>query len=262
MSYQPFVVGTGLVAWRNLQRTLPAQLDAFANSAKQSRMTEHFKQKAPSLTSAEEVVADRQVLSVALGAYGLQDDLNNRYFIKRVLSEGASEADSLANRMADSRYERLASDFALDGLSQFVGVLPSVASTIVEQFTQQSFALSIGERQPNLRLALNADSELSRVAALDVSDDAKWFTIMGNPPLRTVMETAFGLPSSFGKLDIDRQLDVFRERALETFGVSEVSEFGAEALKSHVIDRFLLKDQLKQGQSLSAQNIALQMLGA
>ena len=81
---------------------------------------------------------------------------------------------------------------------------------------------------------------------------------LGNIP----PETAFGLPSSFGKLDIDRQLDVFRERALETFGVSEVSEFGAEALKSNIIDRFLLKDQLKQGQSLSAQNIALQLLGA
>jgi hypothetical protein len=260
MGFQPFVIGTGLVAWRNLQRTLPSQLDAFSNSAEQKRLIDHFEQKASSLTSADKVVDDRRVLTVALGAYGLQDDLNNRFFVKRILSEGASEPDSLANRMSDSRYEQLATDFALDGLSTFVGLLPNVAADITDRFSQQAFAVSIGENQPNLRLALNAGTELERLASLDVSNDAKWFLVMGNPPLRSVVESALGLPSSFGQLDIDKQLEVFREKALATFGVGEVDELAASDLQSDVIDRFLLMDQLKQGQSFSSQNIALQLL--
>lgn len=262
MAYQPFVIGTGLVAWRNLQRTLPSQLEAFSNSAEQKRLTDHFEIKASTLKSADDVVSDRQVLTVALGAYGLQDDLNNRFFVKRVLAEGATEPESLANRMSDSRYERLAADFALDGLSQFVGVLPSVAQEITQSYTQQAFAVSIGESQPNLRLALNAESEFQRLSALDVSDDAKWFLVMGNPPLRSVFETALGLPGSFGQLDIDKQLDVFREKSLTTFGVKEIDDLASEELGAKVIDRFLLRDQLKQGQSFSSQNIALQLLSS
>lgn len=262
MGFQPFVVGTGLVAWRNLQRTLPNQLDAFANSAEQNRLTSYFEQRAPALTSAEEVVSDRQVLSVALGAYGLQDDLDNRYFIKRILAEGATDTDSLANRMADSRYERLADDFALDGLSRFTGILPSVAEDITEQYTRQAFALSVGESQESLRFSLNAETELDRLADSDMSEDAKWFTVMGNAPLRAVFETALSLPSSFGQLDIDKQLQVFREKSMANFGVDDISDLASEDVRSDLIDRYLLKDQLNQGQSLSSQNIALQLLSA
>lgn len=115
MSFQPIIVGTGLVAWRNLQRSLPQQLETFANTAEQKRLITGFETKAPELTSAEAVVSDRQVLTLALGAYGLQDDLDNRFFVKRILSEGAVEPGALANRLTDSRYKRLAGDFALDG---------------------------------------------------------------------------------------------------------------------------------------------------
>ena len=262
MTFQPIVVGSGLVAWRNLQRTLPGQLEAFAQGAEQMRLVSHFEKSAPTLTSADAVVSDRQVLRVALGAYGLQDDLENRYFINRILAEGTTASDSLANRMADSRYQRLSTDFSLDGLSRLIGILPSTAEDITDQFTQKSFASAVGESQPNLRLALNADAELERIAVMDVSNDAKWYMIMGDAPLRSVIETALNLPSSFSQLDIDKQLEVFREKSQKTFGVDEIDELGSGTRKSDVIDHFLLKSQLNEGQSLSSQNIALQLLGA
>lgn len=260
MSFQPIIVGSGLVAWRNLQRTLPDQLNAFQNNAQQKRLTDGFEQKASALTSAVAVVGDRQVLTLALGAYGLQDDVENRFFISRILSEGATDPDALANRMSDSRYKRLATDFALDGLSQFVGVLPNTAKEISQDYIQQAFSVAVGEIEPNLRLALNAENEFSRIAALDVSDDAKWFLLMGNPPLRSVVETALGLPQSFGQLDIDKQLEVFREKSRRSFGVGEVDGLAGEDTLDRIVDGFLLKKQLSQGQNLSSQNIALQLL--
>ncbi len=260
MSFQPIIVGTGLVAWRNLQRTLPQQVSAFENTAQQKRLTEGFAQKASTLTSAEAVVSDRQVLTLALGAYGLQDDLDNRFFVKRILNEGTTDPDALANRMSDSRYERMATDFALDGLSRFVGILPTTAKAISDSYVQQAFSVAVGETQPNLRLALNAESEFERLAALEVSEDAKWFLLMGNPPLRSVVETALGLPNSFGQLDIDKQLDVFKEKSQTTFGANTIDDLAADDLRAKVVDRFLLREQLNQRQSMSAQNIALQLL--
>lgn len=260
MSFQPIVIGTGLVAWRNLQRTLPQQLETFANTPQQKRLMEGFIAKAPTLKSAEAIVADREVLTLALGAYGLQDDLENRFFVKRILNEGGSDPDALANRMSDSRYKRLATDFALDGLSRLVGILPTTANNVSESYIQQAFSVAVGENEPNLRLALNAEREFERIAELDVSSDAKWFLLMGNPPLRSVVETALSLPRAFGQLDIDKQLEVFKEKSQATFGVKEIDDLAVDETRAKIVDSFLLKEQLKQGQSLSSQNIALQLL--
>lgn len=260
MAFQPLIVGTGLVAWRNLQRSLPQQMEVFGNSSEQKRLVEGFQKKAPNLRSAEDVVSDRQVLTVALGAYGLQDDLENKYFVNRILNEGAAEDDALANRMSDTRYKRMATDFALDGLSQFVGVLPITAKSITDNYLEQAFSVAVGNSEPNLRLALNAENEFARITELDVSDDAKWYFLMGNPPLRSVVQTSLGLPTSFGQLDIDKQLEVFKEKSESTFGTSSIDALAVDDVREKIVDRFLLKEQLNQGQTYSSQNIALQLL--
>ncbi|WP_439143256.1 DUF1217 domain-containing protein [Planktotalea sp.] len=260
MSFQPIVVGTGLVAWRNLQRSLSQQLETFTNTAEQKRLVTRFETKAPELTSAEAVVSDRQVLALALGAYGLQDDLDNRFFVKRILSEGASEPDALANRLTDRRYRRLASDFALDGSSQFTGVLPGTAKQISTDYVRQACSIAVGQQDQSLRLALNAASEFERISDLDVSDNAKWFLLMGNPPLRRVVETALGLPESFGQLDIDRQLDVFQGRSFSSFNAKSFGDLASKEVRDKVVDSFLLREQMSQAQSVSSENIALQLL--
>ena len=50
---------------------------------------------------------------------------------------------------------------------------------------------------------------LAEVLALTV-DNARWFGMMGNPPLRSVFETAMGLPSSIAQIDLDQQLEQFQ----------------------------------------------------
>ena len=90
MSYQPVVAGTGLVAWRFLQRTYNLQFENFQQSAQLQRDTDYFLENISKVKTAEDLVSDRQLLSVALGAFGLQDDLDNKYFLKRVLGDGTS----------------------------------------------------------------------------------------------------------------------------------------------------------------------------
>ena len=48
--------------------------DTFTKSIELKRDTEYFQEKISSITSAEELVSDRRLLTVALGAFGLQDD--------------------------------------------------------------------------------------------------------------------------------------------------------------------------------------------
>ena len=86
--YQPVLISSGLTGWQFLQRTYDQQRIAFDQSVELKRETDHFAEKISQITTAEELVADRQLLTVALGAFGLEDDINNTFFIQNPQSIG------------------------------------------------------------------------------------------------------------------------------------------------------------------------------
>mgnify|MGYP000126734112 CR=1 FL=1 len=90
MSFQPVVPTSGLAGWRFLQATLQRQTEAFENSHEIKSNTAYFSEKIASVTSAEELVADRRLLSIALGAFIIA----NNFSASPVLSERCIENSS------------------------------------------------------------------------------------------------------------------------------------------------------------------------
>ncbi len=260
MSFQPSIIGTGLVGWQFLQSTQERQREVFNASPLLQRDTEYFAENIGSVLTAEDLVSDRRLLRVALGAFGLQDDINNKFFIQKVLEEGATDDTALANRLSDDRYKSMAEAFGFDTV--FPGPLQSTFSDdIIARFQQQEFEVAVGEQDQALRLAMNFQRGLVEISEAGSTDDAKWFRLMGTPPVRTVMETALGLPSSFGQLDIDEQLEVFRDKATARFGVGEIDELIAEEPMNDVVQAYLLRDQINQfSATTSAAQTALTLL--
>lgn len=225
MSYSPIVVGSGLGGWRFLQRTYDVQFETFNSSVQLKRDVDYFEENIAQVESAADLVSDSRLLSIALGAFGLQDDQQNKYFIQKILTDGTADDDALANRLADDRYKKLSDTFGFGP-----GDLPktgysSAMQNVLEKFKVQQFEQSVGEQDETMRIALYAEHELSELAADDASEDTKWFTIMGQAPLRTLFETALGLPSSFGEIDIDKQLEIFKDRANSVLGDDSVAQF-------------------------------------
>ncbi len=262
MSFQPVLIGSGLVGWQFLKTTSDTQKATFENSVSIVRETDYFEQNIQSITTAEELVADRRLLSVALTAFGLQDDLDNRFFIQTILEEGTTAPDALANRLADDRYTALSAAFGFDGIVGPNTQRSGFSAEIVSKYQAQQFEVAIGNQDETLRLALNFERSLPEVAQSSGSDDAQWFRIMGTPPLRTVFETALNLPSSFGQLDIDKQLEVFRDKAQSRFGAKEISDLAETETMQRVIQTFLLQDQVAQFQQANSGQIALNLLQA
>lgn len=260
MAFQPVVPYGGLVGWAFLNRTLESQTAAFDASSELKRDTDYFAARIGAIDTAEQLVKDRRLLGVALGAFGLQDDIDNRYFVRRMLEDGTIKADALANRMADDRYKQLSKAFGFGDFSVPRTKLSYFADEILTQYRGRSFEVAVGEQDENLRLALNAKRELADIAGDSGSDDTKWFRIMGNSPLRQVFETAFGLPASFGQIDLDQQLDVFRDKASRQFGASEVSQFSEPKAVDKLIQRFLVRAQLAESAVVSSGSIALTLL--
>lgn len=262
MSFQPIIPQSGLVGWRFLQRSYDIQIKAFEKSPQLIRDTDYFKARIGSVSTAEELVADRRLLRVALGAFGLQDDINNRFLIRRILEGGVSQQNALANRLGDDRYRDMTRSFGFGDLAVPNTKLSDFAQTITARYRQQQFELSVGTQSEGLRLALNATRELAELAASPEAERTKWFRMMGRPPLREVFQTALGLPKSFGALDLDRQLAVFQDRAQSQLGLNSFNDLSDPAMADRVIQRFLQRSDAVQQNTTSGSAVALTLLSS
>ena len=252
----------GLPGWRLLQSTYSAQREAFDASPQLKRDTDHFREKIGWISSAADLVADRQLLTVTLGAFGLQDDINNRYFIEKMLSEGTTADDALANRFTDSRYREMSEAFGLGPGELNRTSLTGFADEIIDKFLTNSFEVAAGEVDETMRFALYLERSMPDLASDDGSEAQKWFTIMGQPPLRQAFETVLGLPSAFGQIDIDQQLAVFQDRARSVFGSSDPAQFADPEALQDLVTTYVARAQVAAGASiLTPQSIALQLLG-
>jgi hypothetical protein len=253
---QPLVPIGGYAGWRFLSTTVSDQVARMAESPIQARDREYFRENIGKVTSASDLVSDFRLRRVALAAYGLQDDLPNKAFIERILSDGVADRDALSNRLADKRYRAFAEAFGFGGPLPPRTISPGFADRVLARFDRIEFERAVGEQDEDMRLALTVQRELPELAARGLSDKTGWLSILGNPPLRKVFETALGLPSSIGTLELDRQVDDFRRAADRILGSSEVAQFREPAATEELIKAFTLRAQLASGPSLTTPGLA------
>lgn len=242
--FQPVVISSGVTGWAFLKETYDRQLGTFTKSPELKRDSDYFADKIGAVKSAEELVSDRRLLTVVLGAFGLQDDINNRFFIKKMLSEGTTADDSLANQFTDTRYKNLSAAFGFGPGEVPRNNFPGFADEIIAKYEANSFEIALGNQDETMRIALFAERMLADVVGGNGTVAAKWFSIMGQPPLRSLFETALGLPKAFGQIDIDQQLDVFQDRAKKLLGVSDPIEFTDREKLDTLITSYLARSQL------------------
>ncbi|KUF09609.1 DUF1217 domain-containing protein [Pseudoponticoccus marisrubri] len=260
MTFQPVIVGSGLVGWQFLQATQSKQRAVFDAAPELVRDTDYFASEIRNVTSAEDLVADRRLLRVALGAFGLQDDIDNTFFVRKVLEDGINDPEALANRLTDERYKSLARTFAFDSALEPATQRDGFAADIISRFRAQEFEVAVGNQDESLRLAMNYERSLPEIARASGGDDTKWFRVMGTTPLRNVLETALGLPSGFGQLDIDKQLEMFRDKVNSRFGVKEINDMADPDVIRKVVQTYLLQSQINQTSVAGSGQIALSLL--
>lgn len=261
MSFQPVVPFGGMAGWAFLERTRDSQQAAFEKAPEIQRDTDYFTENIGAVTSAKELVDDFRLLKVALGAFGLEDDIGNKYFIQKILEDGSLDPDALANKMSDKRYLELSKAFGFGDFSTPNTQLSDFPDTILDAYKTHQFEVAVGEQDSDLRLSMSLERDLGAILKKNTTDDGRWFSVMGNPPLRKAFETALGLPASFGSLELDLQLSGFRKRAESVFGESEVSQFSEPGKMEELNRMFLIRSQINAGGAfLSSGSIALTLL--
>lgn len=243
MTYAPVIPASGYAGWTVLKRTMAKQTETFVRSPEIKRDEDYFRANIGKINTAEDLVKDRRLLKVALGAFGLEADINNKAFIQKVLEGSTLSPSSLANRLADKQYLKMSVAFGFGNFKIPATKISTFSDQILKDYKARGFEVAVGEQDGDLRLAMNAERELVVLAKKTTSEDTKWFGILGNSALKQVFTKALGLPSSIGSVDLDQQLKVFKEKAQAIFGADTVSQFTDPAKVESVIRRFLVRSQ-------------------
>jgi hypothetical protein len=216
---------------------------------------DYFRANIGQIESAEALVADRRLLAVALEAFGMGQEIDKRAFVEKALREGSENPRAMAVRMSDPRWREMAAAFGFGDGRGAQTAADGFSEGILARYKVRAFETAVGNVDESMRLALNFDRTMQGYAAQGTSETAAWYRVLGDVPLRTVLESALGLPKEFANVDIDQQVGVVRERAARLFGDSSIKAFGEAANREDLIRRFLVRESMGETGGAAARGL-------
>lgn len=246
MPFTPAILFGGLAGFRFVERTFDRQFEVFNKSPDIEREVAHFLEAAPNITTLDQLMDDRRALSVVLGAFGLDEDIDKRAFIRKVIEEGSTDDTAFARRLVEPAYREMAEAL---GFGDFGGLLvfENTQNSIVSRYRERQFELALGEVDLDMRLALNFRREAANIVEKASSDKIAWLGMLGSPPVRQVIEGALNLPTAFASIEIDQQVEEIAKRAESSLGISSPKQLLDSDVMDDAIERFLLSQQIRNG---------------
>ncbi len=237
----------GIAGWRFLQRTQESQLEAFKATPALDRELTYFKENISKIESVEDLVKDYTLFKVALGAFGMEDKIADKFFFKKVLEEGSEAEGAFSLKLTDTKFREMAEAFGFGNAGGPKVAESDFAQKITDAYQVRQFEKAVGESDSSMRLALNLEREIGKYADGPFPETVGWFQLMANPPLREVFETALGLPKTIGTLDIDRQRALFQNASARVFGSKSMDVFQDPENVDKLLRNFFAQEQINSG---------------
>ena len=147
--------------------------------------------------SIADLVGNYRLLSYALEAHGLGDQINAKALVTKVLEGGVGSRASLANTLRDPRWKAFAAAFDFIGQgAASVSTSNAIAAT-THDYVESQLEVAQGGGDVGVQLALY----FQRVAPTVTSN----YGILGDPNLLQVVQTIFSLPPGTGSTNVDTE---------------------------------------------------------
>lgn len=195
----------------------------------------YLRKNANLISESLDFVIDPKLMEITISAFGLpKGDFSREFFTSMIISNPA-DPNSLVNLVGDDRWKDLVSTIGAFTVAGGNTALESFKTDVETRYTTAVFELAVGEQDQTMRLALNFE----RLANETNRGTDEWFRILGDQPMRRVVDTALGLPAEFVNLDIEAQNEVYKSRMQDLFGDGSPRALESEANMRQLIDRFL-----------------------
>ncbi|WP_340693085.1 DUF1217 domain-containing protein [Hyphomonas sp.] len=257
--FQPVIPLTGNSGWKFLEATYDRQLESYSKSPQIRLDSEYLAEKLSEPISVESFLDDRRLLRVALTAFDLGGEEWKRGFIDKVLEEAADPESTFLTRLNNSQYTAFAK--AMNPVDGKISLSPAAVSKMAEKFEANSFETAVGEVDDNMRISLNYKSGIAEIAGTGSSDTTILYRILGDVPIRTLLEGATNLPSDITNLSLERQSVILKERLQSVLGIRDMSELTSPENVEKIIQRFHAMSAISQNaSSYSPASAALTLL--
>tara|TARA_R110000787_G_scaffold26798_1_gene74745 strand:- start:416 stop:1243 length:828 start_codon:yes stop_codon:yes gene_type:complete len=242
--FQPVIPLTGNSGWNFLEATYDRQLESYSKSPQVRLDRDYLAEKFSEPVSVESLLDDRRLLRVALTAFDLGGEEWKRGFIDKVLEEVADPESTFLTRLNNSKYTAFAK--AMNPVDGKISLSPAAVSKMAAQFEANSFEAAVGEVDDNMRISLNYKSGIAAIAGTGSSENAILYRILGDVPMRTLLEGATNLPTDIRSLPLERQAVILKERLQSTLGIRDMSELTTPENIDKVIQRFHAMSAISQ----------------
>jgi hypothetical protein len=237
---------TPLQNLRAITQNMDRSLLRTASQPELAREADFFRAKIASIDTIDEFVSSPRLFNFAMKAFGLEDMTYAKAFIKKALSEGLSNRNSLANRLVDPRVRDFVRAFNFPEKTEATTKSSTRMEEVISLFVRQALEQSAGVTNPSLRLALYFQRKAPQVrTAMD---------ILADRAMSQVVKGALALPEGFERQDIDRQARAIAQR----LDIASLKDANAV---NKLIERFLVRAAATDTNSTSS-NPALQLIGA
>ena len=147
--------------------------------------TAYYEANIGSVKSVQDLVGNYRLLSYALNAYGLGDQINSKGLITKLLEGGVSNPKSLANTLPNSQWKAFAAAFNFVDSGATPPSSTSAVATTTSDYVEQQLESDQGGQDVGVQLALY----FQRVAPTVTSE----YGILADPNLLEVAATIMGL---------------------------------------------------------------------
>lgn len=168
------------------------------------RETDYIRENIGKKATIDEVADDYRLWQSITTAFGLEDQAYAKAMLKKVIREGTTDQQAMANQMVDPRYKEMASFFEYEKVGMLNAQSPDWVDKLVTRFEDSMFERALGEGNENLRLAMYFERKIKDVNSM--------YQVLGDKAMYQVALKMAGLPKEYAQVDIDKQAEYFKEK--------------------------------------------------
>ena len=199
--------------------------------------TAYYEANIGKATSIHAFVGNYRLLSYALNAYGLGDQIDNTALVTQVLEGGVSNPKSLANTLPNANWKAFAAAFNFAGKGTSSVSSATAVKTTTGDYVEQQLESDQGADNIGVQLALY----FQRVAPTVTSE----YGILADPNLLEVAQTIFGLSADTSASSIASQAQTLSQ-------LMPLSELQDPKKLTQLVERFTAMYDLDYGPSSGA----------
>jgi hypothetical protein len=234
------------VGLKLVDATQDRQIALLRDAPEHARGIADFRERIAGVTSAEDLIADRELYVFVMKAFDLEDQIFGKAMIRKVLESDIDDRKALVNRLTDPRFREMyeALGFEAGGTKNPNTWKPSWQEGVIDRYLETVFINDQKAQNEAVGLALEF-----RRKAEEIENP---FDILKDKDIAKMVRTALGLPEQIAKLDIDKQADMISAR-LDLATLKDPAEV------EKLIRKFVILSDVQDPQRVQ-QNAAVQLV--